>query len=76
MNDEKKLKIVFAPGCFDNLDMDQEELDEFVKMIQDKVEDGSIFTDSRPLDPNDPEDAELMARLEKDIENNAKRTLQ
>jgi len=42
-NEDKPLKIVFAPGCFDNLDMNQEELDEFVKMIQDKVADGSLF---------------------------------
>lgn len=63
MDTSKKLKIVFAPGCFDNLDMSQEELDEFVKMIEDKVEDGSIFNDSRPLDPDDPEDAETIEKL-------------
>ena len=47
MNDEKPMKIVFAPGCFDNLDMSQEELDDFVKLIQDKVADGSLFEEAR-----------------------------
>jgi len=73
---DKKLKIVFAPGCFDNLDMSQEEMDEFVKMIEGKVADGSIFTDSRPLDPDNPEDAELMARMEEEMIKNADRKLQ
>lgn len=76
MSEDKKLKVVFAPGCFDNLDMSQEEMDEFVKMIQDKVADGSLFEESRPLDPDDPEDAELMERLETEMIENAKRTLQ
>ena len=71
-----KPKIVFAPGCFDNLDMSQEELDEFVKMIEAKVEDGSIFTDSRPLDPEDPEDAELIERMIQDSEERGDRKLQ
>lgn len=75
-NENKPLKIVFAPGCFDNLDMSQEELDEFVKMIETKVADGSIFEESRALDPEDPEDAELMDRLEQDMINNADRKLQ
>lgn len=71
-----KPKIVFAPGCFDNLDMSQEELDEFVKMIEAKVEDGSIFTDSRPLDPEDAEDAELIERMIQDSEERGDRKLQ
>lgn len=75
-NEDKPLKIVFAPGCFDNLDMSQEELDEFVKMIQDKVADGSLFEESRVLDPNDPEDLALMERMEQDMIKNADRKLQ
>lgn len=35
--DEKKpLEVVFAPGCFDSLDMDQEELDKLMAEIQEK----------------------------------------
>lgn len=71
-----KLKVVFAPGCFDNMDMSQEELDEFVKMIESKVEDGSLFTDSRPLDPDDPEDAELIERMIEESEQRGDRKLQ
>ena len=75
MND-KPLKIVLAPGCFDNLVMTQEEMDEFVKMIQDKVADGTLFEESRALDPNDPEDIELMERLDAEMIKNADRKLQ
>ena len=76
MESPKKVKVVFAPGCFDSLEMSQEEMDEFVKMIEDKVADGSLFTDSRPLDPNDPEDAKLMQRLQNEMIENANRKLQ
>lgn len=72
----KPLKVVFAPGCFDNFDGTQEEMDEFMEMLKSKIEDGSIFTDSRPLDPDDPEDAELVARLEQQMIENADRKLQ
>ena len=73
---DKKVKVVFAPGCFDNLDMTQEEMDEFVKMLEAKVADGSIFTDSRPLDPENPEDAEILDRIDREMVENANRTLQ
>ena len=73
---DKKLKIVFAPGCFDNLEMSQEEMDEFVKMIEDKVADGSLFDESRVLDPDDPEDAQLTERLENEMIENANRKIQ
>ena len=70
------MKIVFAPGCFDDLDMTQEELDEFMKMIQDKVADGSLLEESRQLDLDDPEDAELLKRLDEKMFENANRKLQ
>ena len=73
---EKPMKIVFAPGCFDNLDMSQEELDEFVKMIQDKVADGSLLKESRQLDPDDPEDAQLLEDMDRQMIENANRTRQ
>lgn len=34
MTEEKKTKVVFMPGCFDDFDGTQEELDELVKEIQ------------------------------------------
>ena len=47
---DNKMKIRFAPGCFDGFTGSQEELDELVQMILAKVEDGSIFTDSMPVE--------------------------
>jgi nitrogen regulatory protein PII-like uncharacterized protein len=45
-----KIKVEFAPGAFDSFEGTQEELDELIKMIQDKAEDGSLFEESRPID--------------------------
>lgn len=33
---KKPLEVVFAPGCFDSLDIDQEELDKLMAEIQEK----------------------------------------
>lgn len=44
-DDNKPLTIVFAPGCFDNFEGTQEELDEMVAEIRQMVESGE-FTDS------------------------------
>lgn len=44
------MKIEFAPGCFDNFDGTQEELEEFIKELEKMVEDGSLIEDSEPLD--------------------------
>jgi hypothetical protein len=73
---EPKIKVVFAPGAFDNLEMTQEEMDEFVKMIHDKVADGSLFTESRALDPDDPEDMETIERVAEAMEQSQNRKLQ
>lgn len=54
-----KIKLVFAPGCFDDFDGTQEELDEFIALIQSKVEDGSILEDAQPLDEDDLTDEQL-----------------
>ena len=58
-----KPKIVFAPGCFDNLDVSQEELDALMADLEQMVEDGSIFENSRLLDENDPEDQAIIQQL-------------
>jgi HPt (histidine-containing phosphotransfer) domain-containing protein len=34
MSNDKEIKVVFAPGCFDTLDLDQAELDELMQSIQ------------------------------------------
>jgi len=71
-----KVKVVFAPGCFDNVQMTQEEMDEFVKMIEDKVADGSLFEESRMLDPDNPEDAETIEHVSAAMEETLNRKLQ
>lgn len=82
MPEKKEMKIVFAPGCFDNLDIEsQEELDEMVaeitSMFEGKTEE-EIRAMSNPVDfdelfDEDPELAEELARQLAPIE---KRTLQ
>jgi hypothetical protein len=46
---EKKMKIVFVPGCFDNLDMTQEEMDELVVEINRMLESGEMLDNAVPL---------------------------
>lgn len=43
-------KIVFVPGCFDNFEGTQEELDEFVAMITQMAESGELEELSTELD--------------------------
>lgn len=56
-----KLKLVFAPGCFDNFEGSQEELDDLIAMIQAKVDDGSIIEDAQPLDMDELTDEQIEA---------------
>ena len=47
--DKKKLEVVFAPGCFDNFEGTQEELDNLIKEIQEGAENGTLFEKSKPV---------------------------
>jgi len=47
---EEKLKVVFAPGCFDHFDGTQDELDQLMKEIQDMVDSGELFEKAQPVD--------------------------
>jgi hypothetical protein len=49
MTEKRPLKIEFDPGCFDNFEGTQEELDEFVKQIQEFAESGLLFENSVEL---------------------------
>ena len=49
MTEKKPLRVIFDPGCFDNFDGTQEELDEFVKQIQEFAEAGLLFENSVEL---------------------------
>jgi hypothetical protein len=62
---DKKLKITFAPGCFDTFEGTQEELDELIAEIQKGFESGELLTQSQPLDVDElmKEDPEFAAKL-------------
>jgi hypothetical protein len=64
---QKKLKVEFAPGCFDSFTGTQEELDELVSEIQKMVETGELFEKSNAVDidtliEEDPEMAEVLIK--------------
>ena len=65
----KNLKIEFAPGCFDNFDGTQEELDELISTIKEMFASGEAIKKARPidldnLDESDMEMLEAMAEAE------------
>lgn len=49
MTEEKKLKVEFAPGCFDHFEGTQEELDEMIAEIQRMVETGELVENSHMM---------------------------
>lgn len=62
--ESKDVEIVFAPGCFDNFEGTQEELDELMAEIQRMVETGELFERARPVDIDSmsEEEALVLAR--------------
>jgi hypothetical protein len=62
MTEKKPLKIVFDPGCFDNFEGTQEELDEFVKQIQEFADSGLLFENSVELTDEDIEELDEETR--------------
>jgi hypothetical protein len=83
---DKKMKIEFAPGCFDNFEGTQEELDDLLVEIQ-KMFEGKTAEEiaemSRPMDEEDfddlPDDVkEQLMRFDsdEDLEEEFKRKLQ
>jgi hypothetical protein len=63
----KKLKIEFAPGCFDHFEGTQEELDELIAEITKQFESGEFMENSKPIDidslmEEDPEMAEILLK--------------
>jgi hypothetical protein len=49
MTEKKKVEVIFAPGCFDNFEGTQEELDEMMAEINQLIESGEFFEKARPL---------------------------
>ena len=81
--ENKPLKIEFAPGCFDNFEGTQEELDELIAEIQRMFESGEIEANATELDiealmEEDPEYAEkvIQALTSDSLEEDFKRKLQ
>lgn len=75
------MELVFAPGCFDNFEGTQEELDAFIKEISDKFASGEFLEEATPIDADeliesltDEEIESLLSEL--DPEFSPKRTLQ
>ena len=64
MTQDKKPEIIFAPGCFDNFDGTQEELQELIASIHQMAEDGTLFDNSEPVDDDEVE--EIMQRMNKE----------
>lgn len=54
--DKKPIEVLFAPGCFDNFEGTQEELDELIRQIKDMAESGTLFDNSTPMILDDIED--------------------
>jgi uncharacterized protein YqgV (UPF0045/DUF77 family) len=61
MTKEKKMKIEFAPGCFDSFEGTQEELDELIAEITRMAESGEMQEKARQIDFDDPSDEDLEA---------------
>jgi hypothetical protein len=71
--EKKKLEVVFAPGCFDDFEGSQEELDDLVAEISRLVESGEMFEQTgsmvlSDMDLSDEELEELLNDLEVDDE--------
>ena len=72
MTEEKKpLKIEFAPGCFDNFDGTQEELDDLVAELTRLVESGELMDEALEVDLDQlgDEDLKTLAQALEEDEN-------
>lgn len=58
-----KPRLVFAPGCFDNFDGTQEELDAFMAELERLLESGELLENSVPLETLEDEEQSLVEDL-------------
>ena len=62
MTEKRPLKVIFDPGCFNNFEGTQAELDAFVAQIQAFAESGLLFENSVELTDEDIEDLDEDTR--------------
>ncbi len=62
-NEQPKMKIVFAEGCFDDFDGTQEELDELIAHLTELAENGELLERSIPVDDLEEIDDEVLEIL-------------
>lgn len=65
-----KKEIVFAPGCFDNFEGTQEELDAMIAELRKMVADDTFMENSTPIDPEEEQEFldAMQAHLNKPIQ--------
>ena len=64
---DKPTKIEFAPGCFDNFDGTQEELDQLIAEIQRMADSGELEENATVVNFDEP-DEETMEAVAKLVE--------
>lgn len=57
---DKKMKIEFAPGCFDHFEGTQEELDALMAEIQEMFDSGEALKNAIPLTDLDEEEIDEL----------------
>lgn len=58
-----KFRVEFAPGCFDDFDGTEEELQSMIALIHQMAADGTIFDNSEPI--SEEEEQEILEELQK-----------
>lgn len=74
---KKKMEVIFVPGCFDDFEGTQEELDALVEQIKSAVESGDALENSSPIDTSEltDEDITKLEQVLENLENTYRRTL-
>lgn len=65
---DKPMKIVFAPGCFDSFDGTQEELDDMIAEIQRMADSGELFENAHPIEESEDLTEEEIADLQRRLD--------
>lgn len=70
MSDKKITEVIFSPGCFDDFEGTQEELDQLINDIKQMVDSGELFEQAQLLEDVDfellPEEVKAKILAEAD----------